>query len=155
MTQKISENAKCGVGALIVCPTSGRSLFNMRSPEKSYGLCWSLWGGMIEGDESPKTALLREFQEEMGLVPDIEKLYPFDIYESKDRLFRYYTFIAIVTDEFIPTINHEAVGYAWVKIGTWPKPMHTGAKRSLCNKKAEEKIRIIVDQHKNECNRFQ
>jgi ADP-ribose pyrophosphatase YjhB (NUDIX family) len=150
MIQKISECAKSGVGALIISSSTERTLFNLRAPDKSYGLCWSLWGGMIEEGESPKVALLREFSEEMGFVPDLKKLYPFDIYESKDKMFRYYTFIAIVQDEFMPNINHEAVGYSWIKAGIWPKPMHTGARKSLCNTKAEEKIKIILDQHRHE-----
>lgn len=138
---------KTGVGTLFVCPSTERVLLNLRAPYKTHSLCWSLWGGMSELNETPKDTLLRELSEEMGYVPNIAKMYPFDIYESKDKHFRYYTFVCVVSDEFIPDINKEAVGYAWTKLGVWPKPMHAGAKTSFCKAKAVDKLKIIIDQH--------
>lgn len=143
----MTSNVKTGVGSLIISSGTGRVLFNLRSPDKTYGLCWSLWGGMVEGNETPKDALLREFSEEMGFVPVLQKIYPFDIYESKDKEFRFVSFVTIVDQEFIPQINHEAVGYCWVNLGVWPKPMHSGARKSFCSKKSEDKLKIILDQH--------
>jgi len=102
---------------------------------------------MEDYDDLPKDALFRELREEMGFVPDIEKIYPFDIYESKDKHFRYYTFVCIVEEEFIPKLNGESVGYAWSNIGVWPKPMHEGAKISFCKKRAMDKLQMILDQH--------
>ena len=102
---------------------------------------------VIENDETPKEALFRECEEEMGFIPDIAKIYPFDIYESRDKEFRYYTFVCIVDEEFIPQLNKEAVGYAWIKLGTWPKPMHVGARNTLCSNKAQALLEIIVGQH--------
>lgn len=149
----ISTCVKTGVGSLILAADTGRVLFNLRSPDKTYGLCWSLWGGMVEPTESTKDALLREFREEMGFLPNLQRIYPFDIYESKDKEFRYVTFVTIVDSEFIPNINHEAVGFCWVNLGVWPKPMHTGARKSFCTKKSEEKLKIILDQHSYVCNK--
>jgi 8-oxo-dGTP pyrophosphatase MutT (NUDIX family) len=140
---------KTGVGALIICPRTERVLLNLRAPHKTHSLSWSLWGGMIENEETPKEALLRELDEEIGYNIPIERMYPFDIYESKDKHFRYYTFVCIVDEEFMPKLNHEAVGYCWSKLGVWPKPMHAGARRSFCSKKSLEKLSIIVDQHRN------
>lgn len=142
MTQKV------GVGTLFLCSSTDRVLLNLRSPYKTHSLCWSLWGGMTEGAEIPKETLLRELTEEIGFVPDIKKFYPFDIYESADKHFRYYTFVCVVDNEFVPNINKEAVGYAWTNIGIWPKPMHQGARKSFCNNKALDKLNIILSQHK-------
>jgi ADP-ribose pyrophosphatase YjhB (NUDIX family) len=138
---------KTGSGALFISAKTGRAMFNLRSPYKSHNLTWSLWGGMIENDETPKECLFRELKEEMGFVPEISKIYPFDIYESKDKNFRYYTFICIVEDEFVPQLNKEAVGYCWTKLGIWPKPLHDGARNTLCSKKAEALLNIILSQH--------
>jgi len=144
----MDEVEKTGVGCIFLCSSSDRVLLNLRAPYKTHSLCWSLWGGMTEGNETPKETLLRELGEEMGYVPDIEKFYPFDIYESKDKHFRYYTFVCVVPEEFTPEINKEAVGYAWTKLGIWPKPMHAGARVSLTKRKSVERLHMILEEHK-------
>ena len=138
---------KTGVGTIFVSTTTNRVLLNLRAQHKTHSLCWALWGGMIEEGEQPRDALIRELIEEMGFKPDIERIYPFDIYQSKDMHFKYYSFVTIVEDEFIPILNQESSGYAWVDLGVWPKPMHNGARISFCNKKAEGRIRQMLSQH--------
>ena len=138
---------KMGVGTLIVSTKTQRVLLNMRAPHKTHAMQWALFGGMVEKDEQPKDALMRELTEEMGFVPDIEKLYPFDVYQSRDGHFKYYSFVAIVVDEFVPELNNESCGYCWINLGEWPKPMHQGARISFCNLKAIDKIRLILSQH--------
>lgn len=140
-------NQKVAAGALFISSKTGQALFALRAPYKTHRLTWSLWGGMIEGGEYPNEAVKRECIEEMGFLPDIKSMYPFDIYESRDKAFRYYTFVCIVEDEFIPHLNQEAVGYAWVKAGTWPKPLHTGARKTLCTEKGRELLDMIIGQH--------
>lgn len=120
----------------------------MRAPHKTHAMQWALFGGMVEKDEQPKDALMRELTEEMGFIPDIEKLYPFDVYQSRDGHFKYYSFVAIVVDEFVPELNNENCGYSWVNLGIWPRPMHQGARISFCNTKAIDKIRLILSQHR-------
>ena len=135
---------KTGSGALFLCPSTQRVMLSLRAPHKTHSMNWSVWGGMHEGAETPKECLIREMQEEMGNVPVIDKFYPFDIYESRDKHFKYYTFVCIVEEEFMPTLNDENIGYAWIKLGLWPKPMHSGARKSFCNNKAFEKLTLII-----------
>ena len=134
-------------GTIFLSKKTGRVLLNLRSPHKTYNLKWSLWGGMREGNETPKECLLREMNEEMGFIPNIDKIYPFDIYESDDKNFRYYSFICVVDDEFNPILNDESVGYCWCKLGVWPKPMHEGARITLCNELSLIKLKTILDQY--------
>ena len=136
-----------GVGTLIVSTKTKRVLLNLRAPHKTHAMQWALFGGMVEKDEQPKDALMRELTEEMGFVPDIEKLYPFDVYQSRDGHFKYYSFVAVVVDEFVPELNIERCGYCWIDLGEWPKPMHQGARISFCNLKAIDKIKLILSQH--------
>ena len=143
----MTYNKKTACGAIFIAAETGRVLLNLRAPYKSHKLTWSLWGGMMEGKETPKECLVREMHEEMSFVPDINKFYPYDIYESKDRHFRYYSFVCVVQSEFIPIINKESVGYCWTKLGIWPTPMHMGAKITLCNKKSLAKLNTILSQH--------
>lgn len=138
---------KVGVGTIFICSTTRRVLLNLRAPHKTHSQEWALWGGMVELGEQPKDALLRELTEEMDFVPDIERIYPFDVYQSKDKHFKYFSFVSIVDEEFIPVLNHESCGYCWINLGIWPKPMHQGAKISFCNKKAEDRLNAILEQH--------
>lgn len=147
MEQQLTSTNKIAVGTIFVSTKTNRVLLNLRAPYKTHAMCWSLWGGMMEEGEQPKEALLRELTEEMGFVPDIEKIYPFDVYQSKDKHFKYVSFVCIVVDEFTPELNMESCGYCWVDLGIWPKPMHQGAKISFCNQKAIEKIRLMLNQH--------
>jgi len=141
MTEKI------GAGALFIASKTGRAMFNMRAPYKTHRLTWSLWGGMMEGSETPKECLEREMKEEMGFVPDISKFYPFDVYQSRDKNFKYYSFICIVEDEFVPTLNKESIGYCWIELGTYPKPLHNGARKTLSGTNSLEKLQLILSQH--------
>jgi 8-oxo-dGTP pyrophosphatase MutT (NUDIX family) len=136
-----------GVGTLIVSTKTKRVLLNLRAPHKTHAMQWALFGGMVEKDEQPKDALMRELTEEIGFIPDIEKLYPFDVYQSRDGHFKYYSFVAVVVDEFVPELNNESCGYCWIDLGEWPKPMHQGARISFCNLKAIDKIKLILSQH--------
>jgi ADP-ribose pyrophosphatase YjhB (NUDIX family) len=147
MEQSLISTNKMGVGTLIVSTNTQRVLLNMRAPHKTHAMQWALFGGMVEKGEQPKDALMRELTEEMGFIPEIEKLYPFDVYQSRDGHFKYYSFVAVVVDEFVPELNDESCGYCWMALGEWPKPMHQGARISFCNLKAIDKIKLILSQH--------
>ena len=138
---------KTGVGALIVSVNTNRVLLSMRATHKTHSQEWSLFGGMMEEGEQPKEALLRELSEEMNSVPDIERIYPFDLYQNKDKHFKYISFLIVVLDEFIPVLNNENCGYCWINLGNWPRPMHQGARISFCNQRAIERIKMTIAQH--------
>ncbi len=122
------------VGALFLSTETGRMMLNLRSSTVSYSNNWGFVGGKIEKNESPLSALKREIHEELGdSIPVIEDIIPFDIFCTKNEKFRYYSFVVVVKEEFIPFLNDESSGYAWVKIGQWPKPLHPGAKNTLYN----------------------
>lgn len=101
----------------------------------------------MENGETPKQCLLREFSEEMGIIPDIIKFYPFDIYHSKDTEFSFYSFVCVVENEFCPQLNDESDGYMWSRIGYFPRPLHKGVRISFANDKAIEKLNLIISQH--------
>lgn len=141
---------KLAVGAIFVSSKTHQVMLNLRAEYKSHPLEWSLWGGMLNHGEHPRDGLLREIKEEMALMPNIDKIYPFDIYRSKDNNFEYHSYVIVVGEEFIPVLNRESAGYCWVKLGHWPKTMHSGARISFCNKSATERISLILSQHQVE-----
>jgi 8-oxo-dGTP pyrophosphatase MutT (NUDIX family) len=85
-----------------------------------------LAGGKVEPEETLITAVERECAEELGSMPEYQQLIPIEKFTSPDGGFEYHTFWCRVDHEFIPELNHEHVGYAWVHSGRLPRPLHPG-----------------------------
>lgn len=130
-------------GCLILAMDTGRIMLQQRSGDTSHPRTWGFFGGKAEKDERPLQTLLRELEEEIGLLPDIQKVYPLNKFTSPDKNFVYNTFVVTVYDEFVPQLNDESNGFCWVKMGNWPRPLHNGAKAQLYNKDIIKKIKTI------------
>jgi 8-oxo-dGTP pyrophosphatase MutT (NUDIX family) len=130
-------------GCLVLAIDTGRIMLQQRSGDTSHPRTWGFFGGKAEKDERPLQTLLRELEEEIGLLPDIQKVYPLNKFTSPDKNFVYNTFVVTVYDEFIPQLNDESNGFCWVKMGNWPRPLHNGAKAQLYNKDIIKKIKTI------------
>jgi 8-oxo-dGTP pyrophosphatase MutT (NUDIX family) len=131
-------------GGIFLSRRTHRFLFLLRSHGKTGGT-WGIAGGKMEQDDNTLyQTLIREIQEELGCTPDIEKTIPIELYESADNLFYYNTYVLITPDEFIPMLNHEHAGYAWVDIDSWPKPLHQGVRTTLLNKITRIKLGTII-----------
>lgn len=118
-------NPITAVGLWFYSLTSSRYLYLLRNDQKNPG-CWGLPGGKQISNENLWCTLQRECQEELGFMPEFTQLIPLEKFTSTDQRFEYHTFWASVPNEFIPILNDEHLGYAWVTAGNWPKPMHPG-----------------------------
>lgn len=134
-------------GVLFLAKDTGRCLLQLRNSDKRFKNTWGFFGGIIEKNETPFECLKRELSEEIGFMPQLEKLNPIDIYQSRDKNFIYYSFVAVIEKEFSPKLNGESAGYAWVDIGQWPKPLHQGARTTLGTNGGTEKLHTILDIH--------
>lgn len=72
------------------------------------------------------------------------KFVPIQKFVNND--FTYHTFFCEVNDEFIPTLNHEHVGYAWVTEGNFPKPLHPGLFSTVNIDIVNNKLNQLVNQ---------
>jgi 8-oxo-dGTP pyrophosphatase MutT (NUDIX family) len=108
-------------GIFFYCTHSKRFLYLLRS-DSNYS--WGVPGGKIENNESLLEGLERECQEEIGWFPKNAKLIP--IQKFVNNTFTYHTFFCAVSEEFIPNLNKEHIGYAWVGDNQHPKPLHPG-----------------------------
>lgn len=132
-------------GGLFLAKNTKRFLFLLRNQGKTAGT-WGIVGGKKEPhDETAFKALEREVAEEIGTTPEIKKVIPLELFTSEDQKFCFNTYVLIVEEEFIPTLNDEHVGYAWCKLNSWPKPLHQGVKRSISNKTNKTKLDLLLD----------
>lgn len=132
-------------GGLFLSRDTKRFLFLLRTKGKTAG-SWGFVGGRKEPeDQTPLDTLTREIYEELGAVPNIHKTIPLEQYTSSDQLFKYNTYVLIVDNEFIPTLNDEHSAYAWCDYNCFPKPLHQGVKASLNSKSIKTKIDIILE----------
>ncbi len=128
-------------GALFYTLDTHRFLFLHRTKGKQSNL-WGLVGGTNEGEETPWESLKREISEEIGDVK-IKKTIPLETFVSNDDKFQFHTYLCLVDNEFIPILNDEHDGYAWVSFTKWPKPLHHGLRNTLQNKTNQLKLETV------------
>jgi 8-oxo-dGTP pyrophosphatase MutT (NUDIX family) len=116
-----------------------RYLYLLRNDPKHPGN-WGLPGGKIDTGETLIQAIERECSEEMGSMPEYSKLAPIEKFTSADGGFVYHTFFCSVASEFVPELNDEHVGWAWIASGQWPKPMHPGLWSTINFDAVREKV---------------
>lgn len=129
-------------GALIFSKSTNKFLFLHRAKGKNNNL-WGLVGGTNEDNETPWSGLQREIVEEIGNI-EIVKSIPLEIFVSNDDHFLFHTYLCIVNDEFIPKLNDEHDGYAWVSFCKWPKPLHPGLRNTLRTKINQAKLETVI-----------
>lgn len=111
-----------GAGVLFYCPMTQRVLLAHRSQRVNEPGTWGNWGGKVELGEDPQEAAQREAEEETHhTVINLEHLYDYH-----DGAFTYHNYIAMVYDEFTPSMNWETDGYQWVPLDNPPEPLHYG-----------------------------
>lgn len=110
-------------GVFFYSKTTKRFLYLLRTDVKNPNT-WGLPGGKIEQDETLLQGIERECIEEIGHFPINAKLIPIQKFVNNN--FVYHTFFCEVQNEFIPILNEEHHGYAWVGDYQFPKPLHPG-----------------------------
>ena len=129
-------------GALFYALNTKRFLFLHRTQRKT-GNTWGLVGGTNNDTETPFEGLKREIQEEVGNVSDFAKTIPLETFVSNDDRFNFHTYLIVVREEFLPVLNSEHDGYAWVAFSKWPKPLHQGLRNTLQNKTNLAKLETV------------
>jgi 8-oxo-dGTP pyrophosphatase MutT (NUDIX family) len=119
------SNLISAVGVWFYARSTQRYLYLLRNDPKN-SECWSLPGGKSEPGEALLDTLERECTEELGAMPSCHKLMPIEKFTTADGKFEYNTFVAVIDLEFVPRLNHEHHGYAWIDSSIVPKPLHKG-----------------------------
>jgi 8-oxo-dGTP pyrophosphatase MutT (NUDIX family) len=127
-------------GIFFYCKTTQRYLFLLRSDKNP---SWSIPGGKIEKDETLLEGLERECLEEIKNWDVDWKLVP--IQKFVNGTFTYHSFFCSITEEFIPILNDEHCGYAWVGEQHYPKPLHPGLFNTINFDLVQEKLKALVE----------
>lgn len=135
-------NKIIGSGALFYSLDTKRFLFLHRANGKTAGT-WGLVGGGTENGETPFEGLKREIIEEVGETPAFVKTIPLETFVSNDSKFNFHTYLIVIKTEFMPKLNKEHNGYAWVSFGQWPKALHQGLRNTLQNKTNLNKLETV------------
>lgn len=130
-------------GGLFYCIDTKRFLLLHRTNPRTP--VWGLVGGTGTQGETPWNTLQREIEEEIGPLPEIKKTIPLETFVSNDEKFLFHTYLLVVSKEFIPQLNEEHDGYAWVSFTKWPKPLHNGLKNTLQNKANLQKLKTVFE----------
>jgi len=128
-----------GVGLFFYNKSTQRYLYLLRTDSKSPS--WSIPGGKVENNETLFVALQRECMEEISY--DITNLKLIPIQQFVNYSFTYHTFFCEVSNEFIPLLNDEHCGYAWVGSSMYPKPLHPGLFNTINFEIVKEKLKLI------------
>lgn len=110
-------------GVFFYAKSTDRFLYLLRTDIKNPGN-WGIPGGKVETNETLYQGIERECMEEIGYWPNQPKLIP--IQKFVNNSFTYHTFFCELEKEFIPILNKEHCGYAWVENNQYPKPLHPG-----------------------------
>lgn len=130
-------------GIFFYSTVTNRFLYLLRS-DANYS--WGVPGGKIEADETLLEGLERECIEEIGYFPKDAKLIP--LQKFVNNTFTYHTFFCAIGKEFIPTLNNEHIGYAWVGDNQHPKPLHPGLFSTVNIDIVKEKL-LSLTENKN------
>lgn len=130
------------VGVWFYAASTGRYLYLLRNDHKHPG-AWGLPGGKLESGETLLGGMERECTEELGSFPVYQRLVPVEKFTAGD--FEYHTWVCVVTGEFVPVLNHEHLGYAWINSSVFPRPMHPGL-WSTVNLEAVQSKLLLIEQ---------
>jgi hypothetical protein len=80
-------------------------------------------------------------EQEAGVALNTE-LVPLFVF--KKGTFRYSNFLAMVAEEFKPSLNWETEAARWVEFGKWPSPLHFGLQAVLNDAASVQKIKAAL-----------
>lgn len=125
-------------GVFFYCVNTKRYLYLFRSDTKN----WSIPGGKLDDGETLLENVVRECEEEMQYFPQDGQLIPIQKFTNGN--FTYHTFFCRVEQEFIPQLNEEHSGYAWIVTSEFPRPLHSGLFNTIHYDVVQEKLRTLT-----------
>lgn len=142
------------VGVWFYSRGSNRLLYLMRNGSR-HAMTWGLPGGKSHAGETLLDTMVRECQEEIGIMPQYNYMCPIEQFTGGDGGFVYHTFFCEVAHEFEVRLNHENLGFAWITHGVWPRPMHPGLWQMVNLDDVMQKISCVIGDSSNVAKRHE
>jgi 8-oxo-dGTP pyrophosphatase MutT (NUDIX family) len=120
--------------ALCFCECEKKILFLQRSNDCKEPGTWTAPGGKVEKDETPIEGIIREFQEETGILLSKEFVQNRGFFSagSLGRPLVIHLFQTKVSTELSIILSHEHQAYRWCFLEeVWNLPLISGAERCL------------------------
>jgi 8-oxo-dGTP pyrophosphatase MutT (NUDIX family) len=130
----------CGAGFMVVCSSTGRFLLGQRSAIVPEPGTWGTWGGAVDSGEDPLQAAHRELVEETGVEVNVLTS---DLYVYRKGEFTFYNYLAVVENEFTPSLSKETSQAGWFHLGDFPTPFHFGLIAILQDRRASQLLRDV------------
>ena len=129
-----------GAGCMVLAKSTGRIMLGLRTTqyEMEQPGTWGIFGGAHSAEEMPIDAAYREFKEETGYTGRAELL---PIFRFTSGTFIYQNFLAVVEEEFVPSLGWEHDQYRWSTFDNLPAPLHFGVQAILLDPKSCELIK--------------
>lgn len=137
----MSKTNNTSAGVFFYCEDTDRFLFLLRNDGKNSGF-WGIPGGKLEETETLREGVKRECIEEISFFPKAAKLVP--IQKFVNNTFTYHTFFCRIPEEFIPKLNDEHIGYCWVDVHHYPKPLHPGLFNTVSFDIVQDKLKELT-----------
>lgn len=129
-------------GILAVDKNSGEILLIKRSSLVPNPNKWAVVGGKKDPeDENTRVAAIREFKEEVQ--PDVPyKLSKLPFFINENKHLKFYTYLGIFDNKFVPILNEENLEYGWFKLNELPEDL-LPACRLMFDEKGEQLMDFI------------
>jgi 8-oxo-dGTP pyrophosphatase MutT (NUDIX family) len=139
-----------GAGILLFAADTQRFLVLQRSRRIQQGGTWGIPGGALDyKEEGTLEGAKRELSEEVGMEPELTKVFPGYVFSSPKGSFKYYNYIAVTPTEFVPDLSDgESTDYKWL---SFPELLELGNKHfglSVLIENSREIIETLTKQKK-------
>ena len=115
----IEFSERIGAGILPICESTGRLLLGKRSGESSDSDTWGEFGIKFKNEDEEEENVLflveQAFRLQTG-YSGVMKLIPSYVYETNKDSYKYFNFIAILPEEFTPSLSEKNEESKWFSL---------------------------------------
>ncbi len=122
---------RVAAGVLVKCTSTNKVLLLLRNDFGDEPNTWALVSGGVDKGEDILEGLKREVSEEMQIDPNIISYKFIEHINVDEKNMDFYYYEGFTKSEFIPTLDHENLGWGWFDINELPSPLYPNIKSKI------------------------